>query len=180
MQCDRIRSWLANYAVGGLKPSARAAVEAHLAECPACRRELAALGNTAQLVADLGLDEPPADLWRRIERGIAATPQRLSLGERLRTWLAEPGGTWRPAPLGWAVAAAVLVLAAFAGPRVSEALWPVAPRAEAVTIAWETDPDTSEYVERHIAAGWHVGRSDDAALGLALASLPKPQQGDDE
>ena len=180
MQCDRIQSWLADYAVGGLKPSARAAVEAHLAQCPACRRELAALRNTAQLVGDLGLDEPPADLWRRIEREIAATPQRLSLGERLRAWQAQQAGGRRSAPLGWAVAVAVLVLAAFAGPRVSEALWPVAPRAEAVTIAAEADPDAPEYVERHIAAGWHVGRSDDAALGLALASLPRVEQGDDE
>lgn len=49
------------YAVDALDPAERAAFESHLADCPPCRAEVARYAETtAQLVAAVALDPPPA------------------------------------------------------------------------------------------------------------------------
>jgi anti-sigma-K factor RskA len=73
---------LAVYAVDALEPAERAAVDAHLAGCEACRRELdvhrATLGSMALP------EEPPAGVWAGISRQIrpgAAGPLPAALAE---------------------------------------------------------------------------------------------------
>ena len=73
---------LAAYAVDALEGRERRAVEAHLALCPACRRELAA--HEEALAGMIGDERPPAEVWARISRatagpahGPAASPDRV-------------------------------------------------------------------------------------------------------
>jgi len=75
---------LAVYAVDALDPPERAAVEAHLAGCAACRHELDL--HRATLGAMAVPEEPPADLWggisRQIHAGAADDPLRPGLETR--------------------------------------------------------------------------------------------------
>ncbi len=60
---------------GRLDSATRAAVEQHLATCPACRRQLAALRATKQLAHScFGRTEMPADLRERIQQGLRIEP----------------------------------------------------------------------------------------------------------
>ncbi|MGW5632241.1 anti-sigma factor family protein, partial [Streptosporangium sandarakinum] len=50
MTCDEVRMSLGVYALGALEPEERVLVEAHLAECAACRTEAEELGGVAALL----------------------------------------------------------------------------------------------------------------------------------
>ncbi|WP_083847201.1 anti-sigma factor domain-containing protein [Deinococcus gobiensis] len=74
---------LAGHVLGNLEPREQAAVEAHLAQCPACRAEVArqrdALYGLAQA---LPAADPPPGTWERIEarRAPGAGPATPSVG----------------------------------------------------------------------------------------------------
>ena len=59
------------YALDALDDIERAAFERHLAECAACRAEVASLRETAALIAETTAIEPPAALRSRVLAGIA-------------------------------------------------------------------------------------------------------------
>jgi len=85
MNCAELDILLAEYVDGALDAAARAAVESHLAGCPACA-ELAR--DSAAAVAFIGRAadvEPPAELVNRI---LFAAPWRQSQKSRARNWLA--------------------------------------------------------------------------------------------
>jgi hypothetical protein len=69
-----------------MAPAARAALEAHLAACPDCRRELEALRATAALLRRLGPARAPAGF---VDRVVAAAYPR-SWRRRLRDFLFVP------------------------------------------------------------------------------------------
>jgi hypothetical protein len=61
MHCDQNEGWggqLVAYLYDDLEPSERAEVEAHVSGCPACRRELAALGDVRGALAQWTPPEP--------------------------------------------------------------------------------------------------------------------------
>ncbi len=95
-----------------------AAIDAHLASCPACRDALARLRDALAAVAALPPEDPPAGfearLWARIEPEL-----HVSWWRRLRSWQAA---------LVPAVAAAGLMLVAFGAGWFAR---PVAPRDSA-------------------------------------------------
>lgn len=106
----RVEVLLPAYALGTADPGERREVEEHLAECPACRGELADLRKTSELLAESTppLAPPPAvraDLLRRIETE-SASP--TAAAERSRE--GRPSTARRIVPLAAAVLA-LLVLA---------------------------------------------------------------------
>lgn len=67
MNCGEVRELIPWYATGSLPGSERAEVALHLAECPACRTELA---QAVRLVRDLreafgSMPEPASEVWAR-------------------------------------------------------------------------------------------------------------------
>lgn len=69
MTHDELRDLLAAYALGALDPEDERAVEAHLATCADCRRDVAALRDAAaSLATGVPAVEPPAALKTRIMR----------------------------------------------------------------------------------------------------------------
>ena len=63
---------LSGYMDGDLVPEHRAALEAHLAECGACREALAELRQVVAMAHELGDAMPTRDLWPGIAAAIAA------------------------------------------------------------------------------------------------------------
>jgi anti-sigma factor RsiW len=98
MNCPEARGRLPLLLYGDLTPAEAAPVEAHLAGCPACRRESDALAQVRLLLDQAPVPEEPVDLPALYRR--AAERQR----RRLRRW------RWA-AVTGFAAAAAVLLLA---------------------------------------------------------------------
>jgi anti-sigma-K factor RskA len=96
---------LALYALGGLQGDERVALEKHLAECSACRRELEELrGDMALMALSVAGPTPPRRARQRLMDAIAREPRAGTV----RTWRA-----WL-APLPWlATAALVLVTSWF-------------------------------------------------------------------
>lgn len=66
----------AAYVLGALEPAEADAFRAHIAECAACRDEVAAFEEiTEALPANTGRSEVPRDLRRRVMREVRATPK---------------------------------------------------------------------------------------------------------
>ena len=70
--CDLIRVSLGAYALGALDVAERTSIEGHLAECPRCRDELAALDEVAHLLALV----PPEHVDNRSPGGRGARTRR--------------------------------------------------------------------------------------------------------
>jgi anti-sigma-K factor RskA len=120
---EDVRELLGAYALEAVAPEERATLDAHLPTCAACRAELAEL-RLAVVALPLLVDErePPATLRGRIESSIArdlaggadrgdpAVPPAAP--DRIRALPSAPRASARRAGLGWAAAAALLVVAA--------------------------------------------------------------------
>ena len=87
---------------GSLTAADAAAIEQHVASCVSCRQLVDDVREILRATADLGLQDPPARAWTRIERAIQLEGAR-SAGSR----------AWLP----WLAAAAALVLATVVGLR---------------------------------------------------------------
>jgi len=77
--CEHVRPALGAYSLGALEPAEVAAVEAHLAACPACAAELTRLEPLGELIAraeGLEIPPPPAALEERILDSVAASRPR--------------------------------------------------------------------------------------------------------
>ncbi len=78
---------LALYALGALDGSERAALERHLQECAACRRELEALrGDTALLAMSASGPKPPTRARQRLMSAIAKEPRKIELPQTVGWW----------------------------------------------------------------------------------------------
>jgi Anti-sigma-K factor rskA, C-terminal/Putative zinc-finger len=140
---------LAAYAVDALDPAAQQAVDDHLAQCSACRAELA--GHRETLRALASAEAPPSEVWQRITAAIGspglpdphtgatsdAVPDRSASGGPVDkagqngdatlapvSSLAEAARARaeRPSSLRWAAAVAGFVAAASVGGAVGFAL----------------------------------------------------------
>lgn len=99
-ECDLMCERLAAYLEGDLAPEDRAAADAHLASCAACRAVLAELRTIAAQAAALPPLSPTRDLWAGIESRIGTRVTPLGAPSARRA-------TRRPWPL--AIAAAALI-----------------------------------------------------------------------
>ena len=91
MECREARQLLGVYVLGAIEPAERELLDQHLAQCPACREELAGLAGLPALLSrvpradaemlaaagdeDLRLDEPPPELLNSLLRQVAARRQ---------------------------------------------------------------------------------------------------------
>ena len=101
--CDEVRDWLSAYLDGELTARRREAVEAHLAGCDACRRELASLRQVSACLQAWPAPEPASDLSARFTERLAA---RAAQQDR-RPWFAGP---WPRAAAATALAACLLLV----------------------------------------------------------------------
>ncbi len=129
---------LSEYLDGELTPSERAALERHLAACPACSGTLAELSRVVMRAGALPVPQPDRDLWDQIAERLAADRGAMPVPGRTRR---AP----RPEPRRWVfswpqLAAAAIAIAAGSGGLAWWAagravpLTPVAPAAD-------VDPD---------------------------------------
>ncbi|MDQ7858255.1 MAG: zf-HC2 domain-containing protein [Armatimonadota bacterium] len=90
--CREAMDLLVEAATGTVPPAVRASVVAHLVGCPACRREAAALEETASLVRAAGRFTVPPGFWPaftdRLQARVAL--ERLPVSARWARWLARP------------------------------------------------------------------------------------------
>lgn len=149
MRCQQVRKKLAEYQLGGLKPSEREAIAAHLRECADCARELEALSRLDDLFTPIDQVNAPDDLWERVQPRLR--PRRVPWWEALAV---------RPRP---AIAAAAAILLAVLS--VWLLLRPSAPPEQQVEAL------ASAFQEQQIVAEWSSPLADDAALGVVFASL---------
>lgn len=103
MKCDTSRERLIDYVCGELSAADRAAFERHAAACKSCRRQLAELTETRNILR-AGADEtpPPTDL-------AFVVTQRRGFRNRFRDWRAQ--NNRGALALGFACGAAVAALA---------------------------------------------------------------------
>jgi anti-sigma factor RsiW len=114
---------LDDYVDDALPAAERATVDAHLTACAECRDLVAGLRSVIAAVSALEAVEPPRAAWARIERTIRTE----SPGIRAPRW-------------PWLAAAAVLVLATFAGLKLAGVRQP-APTAGLTAVAPATDAE---------------------------------------
>ena len=89
--CERSEQ-VAEYALRAMPASERSAFEAHLAQCPACRQELAALQPVVDSLVDwpTAVLKPPAPLWGRLAERIGGAPGAQPPLEPEGRWVDEP------------------------------------------------------------------------------------------
>ena len=115
MPCDEIREQLLDYADGTLATDARGLIARHLAGCPECRREAAAVSAVLDRV--LALPDPalPDNFWEQfratvLRRVAAESPPRESVWTRLRARFGD-FSVLRPVPAIGVACALGLMLA---------------------------------------------------------------------
>ncbi len=79
----------APYVLDALPDEERTAFEAHLRECPCCRREIGELGGTVARLAAAWAQPPSEELRARVLRRIEATPHNDTTAEQAGTRLAD-------------------------------------------------------------------------------------------
>jgi hypothetical protein len=155
------------------EPAKREAIAAHVADCPACRAELARIDAVLAALSSLPVPDPGADYGQRVWQKIAPRlPERppvrwwqfdsSSLAAGWRAWL-EPR---RLAALG---AVAAIVIVAFVAGRIS------GPKVTPNEIA---TADASKIRERVLvmAVGDHLGRSEMMLIELGNAEPENSKQ----
>jgi hypothetical protein len=164
MTCRTARVLLAEAALaapgGGLPP----ALAAHLAGCPTCTAELAALRATvAALDAARPVVAARADVWARLVPALDAVD---AARERRRTWFPFAAHPFRLA----AAAATVLLAAAVALIATRER--PAAPlEATAATAAAPLDTRLAEYLRRSTPLLVALANRDEAASAAAIDAV---------
>ena len=132
MHCENVQEQLYRFVAGDLPVADRQAVQAHLAECAACRAKLAELDAVAGVVASTPTPPIPSGFASRV---MAAARKRqeaqpVAVWNLLRWWRLTS------APMH-AVAAAVLIVGLTVGVVLGWTSAPLAARADA---AAEVDP----------------------------------------
>lgn len=96
----------AAYVLGALEPDEADAFRRHIAECAACRDEVAAFAQVTEALPPLGTgNEVPRGLRRRVMREVRATPKTVPTARPRR--MRPP----RRLPLAWGGALAALLVA---------------------------------------------------------------------
>lgn len=146
-QCKQVQNCLSDFSIGHVSRHTKSAIQRHLDVCEECRKELAALQRTGELLSAISLPEAP-DLWPAISAKLET--RAPSLPKRLSWWFARHAGQ-----SAVAVVLIVLISAVFlitGNQTVNE------PRAEM-------------FLTTHASMSWRQPFADRAALGL-VTMLP--------
>ena len=149
---DHIVDRLADYAVGALCGRAKARVETHLAECAICRRELAALQRTGELLNAVSLEQAPPETWEAVRERIGDL-RRASAPTR-------PRFAWG---LAMGLAAVLIVALGIFLQRPTPVGEPL------LVVAVEADDEMQATIEGHLSTMWAAPLADEAVVGLRLA-----------
>ena len=101
MTCRELEAKVADYLMGSIEPGVREAVEAHAAECPTCREEIASLAGIWDLMGGIPAPSPRPESEARFEAmleayrsgreagtgALHAGPQPSAPRARRRLWL---------------------------------------------------------------------------------------------
>lgn len=176
MECREARGLLGDYSAENLDACLTRRVEEHLRDCSECRGHLTGLFAAGRMLESLQIQEPPAEIWQRIQaRGARffATPDSTST-------------TASPRRLRWAVASAlgaalllalsVLLSLHFLSPRPPESL-PAPP----FQVTVETPPSLlpaglAGYFHQHAAASTQDMLADPVSLGMVMLASDQPSR----
>lgn len=123
MTCKQIKPQLSAYIDGVLPAVKKEQVEAHLADCPICRKELADLKETVALLRAAPKTDAPDKFLQQVNAQIDIQQGAFSIWARVRQFLFVPFKIRIPIQLAAATAMAVLVIMVVTSPemkRVSE------------------------------------------------------------
>jgi hypothetical protein len=135
MDCRRVNELLPDYSVGVLDRRTHSAVAGHLADCPGCRGEMAAMEQAVALFEQHGALTPPPGLWNgvynRLTTDTAPAPLHAWSGFRAPwNWLFQ-----RPARAFAAGAAFLAIVAGLTfGPPGSETPPPPGPASAGLSV----------------------------------------------
>ena len=166
MSCHDAREWLSDLLDDALEADARAHVEAHLAGCAECRRELDRLRATVSLLRAVERPQAPAGFVDRVLE--AARP--TSRHRRLLDWLAAVR------LLRFPVEAAAVVLVASLAVYVFQET-PALRRAASPEIPQDHAPDSSVTSRARTGApeaGWEQTTKSTAEVQSKSLRLPPP------
>jgi hypothetical protein len=111
MTCDRFHELVSVWLDGGIDATQRAALDAHVATCDACRALMADLRRVHQTASTLDRHTPPPKVWARIEQQLAGDPRvRAAVARRTATGVADIRSARRT--MTWSWRSPVLALAA--------------------------------------------------------------------
>jgi len=175
-----VLDWIAWYPDGDLADDVRGEIEAHAAECGACRQEVAALA------AEAAASEDPAPgaarVFARVQEKIERSPRRATPARRRRIWIVRPR-------LAVTAALAVAIVSGAAGmlatqQLVQEPIYATAadPSADAATgaqlsVVFRDDASMAEVQGALLALGANVehGPSRSGVVQLRLAAGADPR-----
>lgn len=133
--CRKWRGRLVEAVYGELDPARRRALDDHLAACPRCADELAALEATAAQVAAALPPRPRIDAWSRLRPALDARDEKP-----------RPALLRLPYPAAAALATALVVAGVGLGVLLRPPLPP--PEATAAASAVDVDAELARYLER--------------------------------
>ena len=132
MHCENVQEQLNRFVAGDLPVADRQAVQAHLAECAACRAKLAELDTLAGVVA--GMPTPP--LPSKFASRVMAAARKRQEAQPVAAWHLLHWWRLASAPMH-AAAAAVLIVGLTVGVVLG---WTSAPSAARAETAAQVDP----------------------------------------
>jgi anti-sigma factor RsiW len=174
MNCERCEQLVDDYVDGTLAADERAAVDTHLAGCPACRAMATDFRAIRSAAGSLERHAPPAQAWAKVAAAVE--------GERRHSYA---GRMWSAGPIfrsGLAVAATLLLVVGATSWLVWSRMSPAAPAPRTATTAPAADPELAQTVEHElklaeehyqnaIAGLEKITRSESAALDPQVAAV---------
>jgi hypothetical protein len=100
MNCADVRVHLPGLLYGDLRPEEKAALEKHLAECPACRREYTAFQGVRQLLEIVPTPAVQIDLPRLYREAADRQARRAQRWRRVALWVSSAAALLVAAALG--------------------------------------------------------------------------------
>jgi anti-sigma factor RsiW len=163
MRCEEVREQLAAYLAGELPVDVFRATQAHLAECAACRAELARVDAFAGVLAGIHMPPVPSGFASRI---VATAEERRpvvpSSEQSLRRW-------WRltSAPMRAAAAVAAFAVGAWGATELS------------AVKATEAGADNSQQAAETVVGNWFEAAPGDSFASRYLQAINSEVDGEE-
>ena len=119
MDCSEVKQLLSAYYDDELSSEKRASVDEHLSGCNDCTRELESFRNLSAMADRLSHPEAPIQIWSQLSERLSA--ERKAESQQLNRWSWIKWTGTRAAPVGVAVAVAILIAVVWFGSRPPKA-----------------------------------------------------------